>query len=107
MGPKNACDYADVAMNYIDQAVHGKNPACPSFRIIPIFWVRFRDDIYMPWVGTVEELMEFVEWLNSIHPSLKFTITYSRDGVEYLDLFTYSIDSKIHTKLYSKSSLKS
>ena len=44
MGPKNACDYADVAMNYIDQAVHGKNPACLSFRIIPEFWARFRDD---------------------------------------------------------------
>ena len=104
MGPKNACDYADVAMNYIDQAVQGKNPSCPSFRIKPIFWGRFRDDIYMPWVGTLEELMEFIEWLNSIHPSLKFTVTYSRDGVEYLDLFIYSINGKIHTKLYSKSS---
>ena len=104
MGPKNACDYADVAMNYIDQAVHGKNPACPSFRIIPEFWARFRDDIYMPWTGTEDELLEFKEWLNSLHPSLKFTFTYSREGVEFLDLFIYLINNKIHTKLYSKSS---
>ena len=58
----------------------------------------------MPWIGTLEELMEFIEWLNSIHPSLKFTVAYSQDGVEYLDLFIYSINRKIHTKLYSKSS---
>ena len=91
-------------MNYIDQAVHGKNPACPGFRIKPIYWGRFRDDIYIPWVGSIEELMEFVVWLNSIHPSLKFTVKYSRDGVEYLDLFIYSVNGKIHTKLYSKAS---
>ena len=104
MGPKNACDYADVAMNYIDQAVHNNNPECPGFRIVPLFWGRFRDDIYMPWIGSIEELVEFMEWMNTIHPNLKFTFTYSRDGIEYLDLFVYSKDGKIHTKLFSKKS---
>ena len=104
MGPKNACDYADVAMNYIDQAVHNNNPACPGFRIIPQFWGRFRDDIYMPWTRTEEELLEFKEWMNSIHPSLKFTFDYSKEGIEFLDLYVYSNNNKIQTKLYSKTS---
>ena len=104
MGPKNACDYADVAMNYIDQAVHGNNPACPGFRTTPQFWGRFRDDIYMPWTKSEEELMEFKEWMNSIHPSLKFTFDYSREGIEFLDLFVYSNNGQIQTKLYSKKS---
>ena len=104
MGPKNACDYADAAMNYIDQAVHGNNPACASYKVKPIFWGRFRDDIYMPWIESKEKLLEFEQWINMIHPNLKFTFECSENGVEFLDLFVYSKDNKIHTKLYSKKS---
>ena len=46
-----------------------------------------------------------MDWLNSIHESLKFTVNYSTEGVEYLDLFIYSDETgKLHTKLYSKPS---
>ena len=105
MGPKNSCNYADIAMNYIDQAVHNNNPDCSKNPHVPISWSRFRDDIYMPWVGTVDELMSFMDWLNSIHDSLKFTVNYSTEGVEFLDFFVYSdMNNVIQTKLYSKSS---
>ena len=104
MGPKNACDYADVAMNYIDQAVHNNNLECQSNNIIPLFWGRFRDDIYMPWVHGEEELLQFKQWINSIHPNLKFTFDYSKEGVEFLDLYIYTKNNEIHTKLFSKAS---
>ena len=105
MGPRNACDYADVAMNYIDQAVHNQNPEATPNPHVPVDWNRFRDDVYMPWVGTQTELNQFMEWLNSIHESLKFTVNHSTDGVEFLDLFVYSDESNtLHTKLYSKPS---
>ena len=105
MGPKNSCDYADLAMNFIDQAVHNNNPECSTNPYVPISWYRFRDDIYMPWVGTVDELMIFMDWLNSIHESLKFTVKYSTEGVEFLDFLIYSdSDDKIQTKLFAKSS---
>ena len=105
MGPKNACDYADVAMNYIDQAVHNNNPETSPCPHVPVDWNRFRDDVYMPWIGTEAELLEFMDWLNSIHPSLKFTVKHSRDGVEFLDLFVYTgANNQLNTKLYSKSS---
>ena len=96
MGPKNACDYADVAMNNIDQAVHANNPACQQFEIIPTFWGRFRDE--------EEDLLRFKEWIKTIHPSLKFTFEYSEEGVEFLDLYVYTKENKIHTKLYSTQS---
>ena len=70
----------------------------------PAFWGRLRDDIYMAWPGTVEQLLEFMNWLNSIHPSLVFTYDYSKDGVEFLDTFVYAVGDEIHTKLYSKPS---
>ena len=90
MGPKNACDYADVAMNYIDQAAHGNNPSCEGYKITPIFWGRFRDDIYTPWTESEDELLLFEKWINTIHPSLKFTFKYSARGVEFSDLFVFT-----------------
>ena len=105
MGPKNACDYADVAMNYIDQAVHNNNPETIPNPHIPKDWSRFRDDVYIPWTKTVEELMEFMDWLNNIHTSLKFTVCHSVEGIEFLDLFVYCDENNnLCTKLYSKSS---
>ena len=54
----------------------------------------------MPWIGAVNELQEFMDWLNSIHESLKFTVNYSTEGVRFLDLFVYSEESnKVHTKV--------
>ena len=110
MGPKNACEYADNAMDYIDQLVHNPdNTVGPN--IVPEFWGRLRDDIYMCWSGTEEELFVFMAWLNNIHPNLNFTYNYSKSGmtlqpcgVEFLDLFIYAVDNFIHTKLFSKAS---
>ena len=105
MGPKNACDYADIAMNYIDQAVHNNNPDTPHNPDQPEDWSRFRDDIYTPWIGTIEQLSRFGIWLNSIHKSLKFIIKYSTCGMEFIELYVYSDANNIlRTKLYSKPS---
>ncbi len=103
MGPKNSCEYADCAMDEIDVLVNGDSvqhgPPCK-----PAFWGRLRDDIYMAWTGTIDELSKFMEWLNGIHPNLVFTYDYSKDGVEFLDTFVYTVGSVVHTKLYSKPS---
>ena len=60
------------------------------------------------WPGPVllrtEELLKFMDWLNSIHPDLVFTYDYSKDGVEFLDTYVYAVGDVIHTKLYSKPS---
>ena len=105
MGPKNACDYADVAMNFIDQAVHNSNPDTRHNQNVPEDWNRYRDDVYVPWTGTLEQLNQFMDWLNSIHPSLKFTMSHSADGIEFLDLYVYANeDGILQTRMYSKPS---
>ena len=103
IGPKNACDYADVAISMIDDLVfriiaEGGPP------IIPILWARFRDDVYLPWIGTLEELDMFVKWVNNIHPSIQFTYsTPSTAGTEYLNMFVYTDENGlIQTKSHSK-----
>ena len=44
----------------------------------PAFWGRLRDDINMAWVGTVEQLLEFMAWLNSIPKTLYLPMTTLR-----------------------------
>ena len=103
MGPKNSCEYADCAMDEIDMLVNSNSLQLgPPHR--PAFWGRLRDDIYMAWTDTVEQLLEFMTWLNSIHPDLVFTYDYSTEGVEFLDTHVYAVGEVIHTPLYSKPS---
>ena len=100
MGPNNACQYADAALSPLDHKI------CNSEDITtPQFYGRYRDDIYVAWTDSLEKLNEFLEWLNTYHPNLKFTMsTPSTIGTEFLDLFIYTNGSKIETKTYSKPS---
>ena len=100
MGPNNACDYADVSLDILDNLVH----SCEDITN-PVFFGRFRDDIYVPWTDTLDKLDQFHSWLNNYHPNLKFTMsTPSIEGTEFLDLFVYTKNDKIETRVYSKPS---
>ena len=95
------------------QIYYPKSPTVTRSSIVknPIFsletflaWLRFRDDIYMPWTLGEEKLLKFFSWLNTLSEHLKFEIKYSREGVEYLETFIYDRDGILHTKLFSKES---
>ena len=97
MGPKNAGAYADTAINRIDEYVMEGD-----FDSKPVVWLRFRDDIYVPWTHGIEKLKEFLEWLNTRMPGIKFTMRYSKDGTVFLETFVYNKGMILHTKPYSK-----
>ena len=40
----------------------------------PIFWGKFRDDIYIPWIHGIAKLREFYAWLNEQLPGISFTM---------------------------------
>ena len=97
MGPKNACAYADTAIDKIDQDVlHGE------WEYPPILWARFRDDVYIPWTHGQEKLNRFHEWLNTRIPGIYFTLKSSQHGTEFLDLYIYLDNNKLLTKTYGK-----
>lgn len=105
MGPSMACSYADIARHYlIDKKV--MSPQNPLRQLIPL-WAGYRDDIYVPFLGSQEELQELHTFINSIDPDLKFKMNPTEPstiGVEYLDLFIYSNSANIiHTMIYSKA----
>ena len=101
MGPHEACHYCDIAMSHIDKKVFSDDNPHKK----PFIWLRFRDDIWDSWLHGEEELLKFTEWLNSIHPKLKFTVKYTvGEGVEFLDTYIYDKDGIVHTDLFSKAS---
>ena len=71
-------------------------------RIKPRIWFRFIDDVWGIFQGTEAELLQFVEYCNSFHDSIKFTIEYSRTEVAFLDVITYRYGNRINYTLYVK-----
>ena len=55
------------------------------------------------WYRDLELLEVFHKWLNSKLPGIKFTKSFSSDGIEFLNSFVYCcVDKILQTKSYSK-----
>ena len=74
MGPHHARSYADAAA---DLAIAMDANINPFYHHMDD-WLRFRDDIMCLWKGSVDKLLEFNTWINSLHPRLKFTFEYRK-----------------------------
>ena len=71
----------------------------------PFIWWRFIDDIFMIWAHKEEHLKSFIGFLNSTHPSIKFTHEYSislHQTVPFLDVQVHLINNHIETDLHTK-----
>ena len=66
----------------------------------PYVWWRYLDDIFMIWTGNEDELREFIEYLNNLHPTIKFTSEQSSSSVAFLDTTVSIKNGKISTDLY-------
>ena len=96
MGPKNACSYADIAMGEIDRLAKSND------NIKPNFWWRYRDDIIDFWTLGLDKLLEFTDYINSLYPTIKFTVVYSDKVLNVLDLTLHLVNGYIETDVYSK-----
>ena len=52
--------------------------------VLEALWKRFIDDIFLLWVGTSEELDVFTNYINSVHPTIKFTEESLTDVTAFL-----------------------
>ena len=95
MGPKNACSYADLAMGIIDQKAK-------SGETKPKLWWRYRDDIFDLWTQGTTKLNEFTDFINSLYPTIKFTMVSSEISLNVLDLTLLLVDGFIQTDINSK-----
>ena len=97
MGTRVAPTYANLYMSeFEDRHVY-------TYHKQPLFWLRYIDDVFMPWQHGLEELNKFVTHLNSVSEHIKFTIEWSRQMVPFLDTkVLYDKTQGFYTDLYTK-----
>jgi len=81
--------------------------AMNGFRIKPEIFFRFLDDVFLFWNGTLQELKEYENFLNSLIPGIKITLEAHLTSTNFLDITIYKkyLDNnniKIATKIYVK-----
>ena len=79
MGTKMAPAYANIFMGNLEPTLKAKGD--PHI----LLWKRFIDDIFIVWTGTKPEFLHFMEKINSIHHSIKFTHECSANEITFLD----------------------
>ena len=62
--------------------------------------------IFMLWTHSVDDLHAFTSYLNSIHPTIKFTSNYLFTSIPFLDAKVFLDNGNITTDLYTKASEK-
>ena len=96
MGTKLAPSYANLFMaKFEDKHVY-------TYPLQPLLWKRFIDDIFLIWPHGKKSLLDFIEHLNTVHPTIKFTSDISDTQITFLDLSIYISQSTLHTRLYTK-----
>ena len=100
MGKTYAPGLADMYLEDFDER------AMNGFRIKPLLFYRFLDDIFFIWTGSEADLKEFENYLNTLIDGIKITFNFSTDKVDFLDTTIYKspyLDSDIlQTRVFFK-----
>ena len=103
MGTRVAPTYANIFMAKLEKFM--LENCSPELAELVLCWKRFIDDIFFIFSGSYEELEKFLQYLNSVHPTIKFD-DFEHDKTEnscnFLDLNIKIKDGKIITGLYRK-----
>ena len=97
MGTKCAPSFANLTMHKFElDFVY-------NYRLKPLCYYRFIDDIFFIWTHGREELDNFIQHLNGCHPTIKFTSEISDKEIAFLDTTTYiTPDGDLKHTLYCK-----
>ena len=74
-----------LANEYLEEFDSGAH----RYSVVPRLYRRFIDDVFFVWTGTVEELMRFGEYLNSLLEKITIGLTWSQESVDFLDTTVY------------------
>ena len=75
----------------------------PYIKNKSILYLRYIEDIFMIWTGTKQELLIFLENLNSKHKTIKFEHNISHSRISFLDTLIYiDKNNTLQTTLYRK-----
>ena len=97
MGTKLAPSYANLFTSKFEQA------HVYTYHLQPTLWKRFIDHIFLIWPHGMDSLVEFIQYLNTVHSTIKFTSVISSPEIAFVDLTIYFTDDKLCTRLYTKN----
>ena len=97
MGTKTAPSFANLFMRDLEEKLIDNHPKKPRL------WLRYVDDIFIIWDHGEEALIDWVNYLNNTHASIKFTLEYSEKSINFLDTKVIKDEkNKLYTDLYCK-----
>ena len=98
MGTRVAPTYSIIFMNAFEEKFIYPYPRRPKI------WLRFIDDVLGIFKGTEQELLEFFNYCNNLHDTIKFSYEYSKNQAIFLDLIIYKKlgTNKLFTTVYTK-----
>ena len=80
MGTKANPPYANLFMDRHKETI-------PETFICAIpFWKKFIDDVFLIFLGTTEQLQSMKNFMNNLHPTIKFTFEHSTQEMSFLDM---------------------
>ena len=85
MGTRMALSYANIFMGDLEENLLNSADKRPDI------WWRYIDDVFVIWPFGERCLMEFLNYINSIHPTIKFTTEWSSKFIAFLDI-TITLD---------------
>ena len=68
----------------------------------PYLWWRYNDDIFFLCEHGEEKLKRFIDNINKMHPSIKFTADWSKTSIHFLDVTLFITEGIIETDLNVK-----
>ena len=97
MGTSLAPNYANLFMDRFE------TKALAGYSLKPLTWKRFIDDIFLVWTNGEESLKRFIDYLNSLHDTIKFTHEMSYSQIDFLDTTVkFGQDRGLITTLFNK-----
>ena len=96
IGTKMAPPYAILFMAALEEKI------LKNAEHKPFVWWRYIDDVFMIWQHGKEKLENFLSYINSIHPTIKFTAEYSDKQINFLDITVTLEGDQLITDLYVK-----
>ena len=98
MGTKMAPSYANLFLGYFEANALENAPFQPHT------WLRYIDDIFMIWTEGPDNLKIFIDYLNNIYSTIKFTSSNSSTNVPFLEVsVSLTNESSISTDLYTST----
>ena len=94
MGTRAAPNFANVFMGYFENrfVYHSR-----WFKRFIKSWWRYINDIFMLWKGPRKPLEDFLNYLNEVHPSIKFEWKISKHKASFLDCDEIKENNKLKT----------